>query len=164
MKIRTAVLEDIPQIMRLINEAKEYFRQTGNPQWQNGYPNEKVVRKDIEQKECYVLVSDEDIIGTVCLQAIQENITGEPWKNRDPYIMVNRLVIDSRFKGRGCASLLMDLAEREAKEKRWCSIRATTDDLNLSMRTFLRKSGFEECGRVFVRNNEPKLAYHKVLK
>ena len=41
MLIRNAVQKDLPQIMKIYENARSYMRKTGNPtQWSGGYPGE----------------------------------------------------------------------------------------------------------------------------
>ena len=59
------------------NAAKTYFKNNDIDQWQDGYPNEETIEKDIENNEAYVLEEDGVILGT-CMVTIH----GEPAYNR----------------------------------------------------------------------------------
>ena len=45
MKIRTMNMEDLDQVMRIYENAREYMIEEGNAnQWDKGYPSKEVVR------------------------------------------------------------------------------------------------------------------------
>ena len=53
---RKAVLEDVPVIMRLIDEARGIMRSCGNlNQWTDGYPSRETIETDIHNGHCYLL-------------------------------------------------------------------------------------------------------------
>ena len=72
MEIRKSRMEDIERIMGVIHEAQESMRANGIPQWQDGYPNEEVISQDIQTSNSYVLVEDENVIGTAYIVAGHE--------------------------------------------------------------------------------------------
>lgn len=39
MKFRNGEIRDIPEIMKILNDAKEWLKSQGTEQWQLGYPN-----------------------------------------------------------------------------------------------------------------------------
>ena len=47
MITRTSEEKDIGEIMAIVAEAKQYFRENGIPQWQSEYPCADDIRKDI---------------------------------------------------------------------------------------------------------------------
>ena len=69
MILRQTKLEDISRVMEIINQAKSYFKENGIDQWQDGYPNEETIKRDIEKNEAYVLVDEDQIVGT-CMVTI----------------------------------------------------------------------------------------------
>ena len=60
MKIKLSTLENIPEIMTIIKDAKELLASLKIDQWQNGYPNAAQVEQDILKGESYVVLSDEN--------------------------------------------------------------------------------------------------------
>lgn len=44
---RLATKNDISNIMLSIDDAIAFLKQSGSTQWQNGYPNQKVIEEDI---------------------------------------------------------------------------------------------------------------------
>ena len=68
MEFRKSVKSDIPEIMGIIKQAQDYFKEKNIDQWQNGYPNEEVINNDIENEESYVMIKDDKIVATTVIQ------------------------------------------------------------------------------------------------
>ena len=168
MSIRKTEKEDISYVMAVIDEAKEYFRHNGIPQWQNGYPNSETIRSDIENGNSYVLLKDQTIAGTACIITGNEPnydvIEDGEWLNDEPYAVVHRICISTSLKGNGYAKELMEYAETLAKEKGYRNVRADTHELNYSMQRFLQKCGFTACGRIYVSDHTARTGYQKILE
>ena len=83
---------------------------------------------------------------------------------RSPGPLVNAIAVRSSCKGRGTASQLLSFAEKRLQERGWRNIRIDTHEKNRSMRRFLAKNGFVQCGSVIVgRWREPRIAYQKIM-
>ena len=62
--IRKSTYEDLPELMEVFGKAREIMRTSGNMnQWNDGYPSEEIVRKDIEKGVSYVLCEPNKGIG-----------------------------------------------------------------------------------------------------
>ena len=67
MEIRKAEFADLPRMMEIYAQAREYMRANGNPnQWINGYPSREKIREDIEAGESWLCVEDGQILGVFC--------------------------------------------------------------------------------------------------
>ena len=162
MILRPTKIEDITRVMEIINQAKAYFKNNEIDQWQDGYPNEETIEKDIENKEAYVLEEDGKILGT-CMVSIH----GEPSYNRIegkwilncPYVCVHRIAVDNEYKGKGLASMILDQAV--AMYPDYHSVRMDTHHDNLSMQSFLTKYGFQYCGEITLKSGALRRAYEK---
>ncbi len=47
--------DDISSILEIINQAQAYLAMQNIDQWQNGYPNEKAILKDVFNNDSYVV-------------------------------------------------------------------------------------------------------------
>ena len=93
MILRPTKIEDISRVIDIINQAKTYFKNNDIDQWQDGYPNEETIEKDIENNEAYVLEEDGVILGT-CMVTIH----GEPAYNRIYVYIVLLLIMNIKEK------------------------------------------------------------------
>ena len=162
MILRQTKLEDISRVMEIINQAKCYFKENGIDQWQDGYPNEETIKRDIEKNEAYVLVDEDQIIGT-CMVTINgetsyNHIDGK-WLLNSPYICVHRIAVDNNCKGKGLASTILD--QVVAMYPDYHSVRMDTHNDNLSMQKFLTKYGFKHCGTITLASGALRRAYEK---
>ena len=65
MEIRNSTPGDMEEILYIFAKAKKYMDAHGNAtQWGDGYPGEAVLRRDIEQKNSYVILENGRIVGT----------------------------------------------------------------------------------------------------
>lgn len=64
--------KDIPHVMEIIHMAQEQFCRMGIDQWQDGYPNEEVIRRDMDRRESYVAEKEETVIGTAAISMEKE--------------------------------------------------------------------------------------------
>ncbi|MDO5813432.1 MAG: GNAT family N-acetyltransferase [Bacillota bacterium] len=162
MILRQTKLEDVSRVMEIINQAKSYFKENGIDQWQDGYPNEETIKRDIEKNEAYVLVDEDQIVGT-CMVTIHgetayNRIDGK-WLLNSPYICVHRIAVDNKCKGKGLASTILDQAV--AMYPDYHSVRMDTHNDNLSMQKFLTKYGFQHCGTITLASGALRRAYEK---
>ena len=162
MILRPTKIEDISRVIDIINQAKTYFKNNDIDQWQDGYPNEETIEKDIENNEAYVLEEDGVILGTFMV-----TIHGEPAYNRIegkwilncPYICVHRIAVDNEYKGKGLASTILN--QVVAMYPDYHSVRMDTHHDNLSMQSFLTKYGFKYCGEITLKSGALRRAYEK---
>ena len=59
MNFRKSTFDDVDRILEIIEKAKIELRKLGLDQWQNGYPDRKVVENDVKNGISYVLESIE---------------------------------------------------------------------------------------------------------
>ena len=105
MQVRNAKSEDLAEVMRCVEAARNYMRANGNPhQWTDGYPSEELLTNDIKNQQLYVCVGDDDkihgvfafIIGADPTYAYIEN---GAWLNDEPYGAIHRIGSDGEAKG-----------------------------------------------------------------
>lgn len=159
MKVRAAQIHDLDQIMIIIHQAQSDLKMMNVDQWQNGYPNEKVILKDIMAKKAYVLY-DESVLGLmVC--SIKDETTYDPlltWKRED-YLVIHRFAVHQKMQRKGLASFMIQEAVKMAKELHLDSLRIDTHEKNVKMRRFLEKNQFEERGIIYLKDGNPRIGY-----
>ncbi len=172
MKIRNADIRDLPRMLEIYAAARQFMRDTGNPnQWKDSYPPEEIVKKGIQEGKAYVCVAEgpEDgreeealeageILGTFYF-AVEEDPTYHKiyegsWLNEEPYGVVHRVASSGR--GRGFAKACFDWAG-----ERCTNLRIDTHRENRVMQHVLEKNGFQRCGIIYLANGEERLAYHR---
>ncbi len=173
--IRKAIYEDLPELMEVFRKAREIMRESGNMnQWNDGYPSEDIVMKDIDEGVCYVLCepdmtdggrSDitckERIIATMAFipgpDPTYAKIYDGQWIDESPYYVIHRIA--AAEPGKNAASTLLDWAFSQTD-----NIRIDTHRDNVIMHHILGRHGFAHCGMIYLANGDPREAYQMSLK
>lgn len=157
--IRLAKIEDLDEIMRVYDIARQFMRANGNMlQWVNGYPQRECLEQDIEKKQAYVCEVDEKVRGIFVLQIGEDETYAEiegAWKNNEPYGTIHRIGSDGTVKG------VFDECIAFAKIK--CdNLRIDTHESNPIMQHLIKKNEFEYCGIIYVEGLSPRMAFQYV--
>ena len=183
MNFRKSTYDDVDKILEIIEKAKVELKKLGLDQWQNGYPDRKVIENDIKFGISYVLEDIEKnenglksesftkILGTIVLSPKKEmpysKIEGK-WITNDDYIVIHRLAVDSEIKNKGIATKILEFSEKECIKNKILSIKTDTHENNEPMKKFLEKNGFSYCGVIYLDKEpdvgEKRIAYEKIIK
>jgi GNAT superfamily N-acetyltransferase len=162
---RKATLSEINQIWDILRQAIIRRKNDGSNQWQDGYPNLEVVKKDIEKESGYVLTEGETIVGYIAVlindEPAYEKIEGE-WLTNNDFVLFHRVAISEDYLGKGLAKMMINHIEDFAVENNIKSIKADTNFDNDAMLNIFEKIGYKYCGQVYLRGN-PRRAFEKVL-
>lgn len=165
---RLAKKEDVPQIVSIIEEAKEVLRKGGSPQWQEGSPNEALICSDIEHDYGYVLVYNQAVVGYLAMinKEDEDYKILDNWKQEDNYVVIHRVAISSAYQGKGLASYFFSNILSIALSKGYTSVRIDTHRVNVTMQKLLEKFSFIYRGIVFVESNidGERFAYELVME
>ena len=85
--IRKADISDVEEIMSVMDSARDYQRELGFRQWEDGYPNREVIGKDIEGGNAYVMVSDDRIVAywALIVGDSSYDMLRNVWRHSGPY-------------------------------------------------------------------------------
>ena len=171
MKIKLSTLENIPEIMTIIKDAKELLASLKIDQWQNGYPNAAQVEQDILKGESYVVLIDENqVIATSMFTTNKEPtyqiIEEGTWKVDESknYGVIHRMAIKKEYRKQGLATLLFDEFHQQLKSKNIQSLKIDTHEENLGMQALIKKIGYQYCGIIYTNYGAKRLAFEKVIQ
>ena len=162
MKIRKSTPADLPRMLELYAQAREFMAENGNPtQWAGGYPGQRMLEQDMADGVSYVCEGEDGgILGTFVFfvgedESYREIFEGDWADHTVPYGVVHRITSDR--SGRGAGGFCLD----------WCfeqcgNVRIDTHRDNLPMQRLLAKCGYRRCGIVYVRGGEERIAFQKV--
>lgn len=163
--LELAVWEECERCYEIIEAGKAFQREQGFVQWTEDYPNLSTIQDDIPKGKGYVLKTEGNIIGYMCIdfdgEPAYDNIEGS-WRAEQPYAVVHRMAFDRKYCGKGLADTAFRLIEELCLEKDVHYIRVDTDFPNKRMQHILEKNGFVNCG-VIVFQGSGKLAYDKMF-
>lgn len=167
MDFRKAVESDVNSIMNIIKQAQVYLKEQGVNQWQDNYPSVEIIRNDIVNKNGFVLLKDDDIVGTVAVsfdgEKTYESIYDGEWISNHEYAVIHRIAIETNYKGLGLSSIIIKDIEKICLKKGVHSIKVDTHEDNLSMQKLLQKNGFLYCGIIYLEDKSKRVAFEKIL-
>jgi len=169
MRIRLSKIEDIPNIMIIIDDAKAYLASQNIEQWQNGYPNTEQVENDILKDESYVVINDENqIMATSMFTTNPEptyKVIDGNWiiDESKIYGVIHRMAIKKEFRKFGLATFMFHKFHLQLLEKNIESLKIDTHEDNLRMQSLIKKLGYKYCGIIYTSYNSKRLAFEKVI-
>lgn len=167
MEFRQASISDLDQIVEIIELSKKYLKETKVDQWQDGYPAKEDLRKDIESENSYVLTNKDEIIATTVISLDEEStynsIFNGEWITNEEYIVMHRVAVHNKYKGKGIFKDLIKEAEKLALNSNIFSIKIDTHKDNISMQRALLKSGFKKCGIIYLEDGSERIAFEKLI-
>ncbi|WP_348823452.1 GNAT family N-acetyltransferase [Flavobacterium aestuarii] len=162
---RKATASEIPAIWDILQQAITRRKEDGSEQWQDGYPNPEVVKKDINAGHGFVLTEEENIIGYTAILINDEpeyaKIIGK-WLTNDDFVVFHRVAISENYLGKGLAKKMLECIEDFAITNNIYSVKSDTNFDNAAMLKIFEKSGYKYCGKVYFRGGERR-AFEKVL-
>lgn len=161
MKIRLAQEMDLPQIQNIYALARQFMVENRNPdQWGTTYPQESILRNDLDQNHLYVCEDEDVIVGVFCyfvgIEPDYLEIFDGNWCNDLPYGVVHRLAACG--KRRGIASHCLEYAFSQCG-----NLRIDTHRDNIPMQRLLAKSGYHRCGIIHCSHGGDRIAYQKTV-
>ena len=159
--VRAAEYADIPAILSLAEAAKGIMRSNGNMnQWGPGYPNEEVLRMDIDRDGGRMIERDGVPVAYFAYLASPEptysRIDGGAWLDDTmSYHVIHRIA--STPDSHGVFEEIMEYAFCQDP-----NIRIDTHKDNTIMQHLILKSGFSYCGIIYLLNGDERLAYQKI--
>lgn len=159
MYIRKAEISDLNEIMEIYATARGFMREQNNPtQWKDEYPPLSLVTSDINDGSLYVVCDGCEICAVFFFRMGEDDtykvIYDGEWKSDAPYAVIHRVAV--RKSGQGIAAMIFDYCFEMHN-----NIRIDTHEDNLPMQRALLKNGFLYCGRIYIADGTPRLAYQK---
>lgn len=162
---RKAESADQAQIWAILQQAIIRRKKDGSRQWQDGYPNENVVAKDLKNGFGYVICEGVNIAGYVAIifnaEPAYDKIEGS-WLTNGEFLVVHRLAVSEQYAGRGLAKKILDHTEELALKNQIFSVKADTNFDNVAMLKTFERAGYQYCGKVTF-NGSPREAFEKRL-
>lgn len=169
---RAATEDDLPAILAIAQQARNYLRRHRVDQWQGAYPNEETFRADIAAGTCHVLTYQGTVAAMFTLaftpEPAYDALTDGRWRSdRDHAAVLHRNAVSADFRGTGMADLLMQEVERLARESSAHAVRVDTHRHNGAQKKLLERHGYRFCGNILC--DEPghdprRQAFEKLLK
>jgi RimJ/RimL family protein N-acetyltransferase len=156
--IRQANNEDLNAINELITSGKKILAAENIPQWQGNYPDLSILQRDIDKGFTYVLIFDEQIVGTATLfQEVDPNyaiIYDGAWlPSNNHYATIHRITVNPAFKGHHLGDMFFSNLISTAYNLGFHEMRIDTHAKNKRMQHLALKSGFVYSGIVYMNQD-----------
>ena len=155
--IRKATEKDIPAAMELFTAAKGIMRSDGNmTQWEDGYPNEEIVRSDISKEGAHIVEHAGRPVGYFAMLPSPEptysSIDGKWIDDTSSYFVIHRVASSPQSHG-----VFKEIIEYALKVSG--NLRIDTHRDNRIMRHVIEKAGFTYCGVIHLEDGSERLAF-----
>ena len=169
--LRQATMDDLPKIIEIIDGAKKTLRDRGVEQWQQGYPDNEILKQDIEEDISFVLVLNSNVVGVAALQQgydkNYQDMTSGSWdKDSDvTYSIIHRIAIEADHQGEHLSAALIQQLLTMSYYLGYQDVRIDTHPDNMVMQRIIENNGFEEKGTITMDEDDGvRLAYQILLK
>ena len=156
MIIRKAKIFDLDDIMLMYNSCINGMIANSIDQWDETYPNAKIIIQDLNAQTYYVAVEDNIIIGGINIDKCQDktylDINWEDKKNS--FFFFFRLGVKENFWNKRVGKNLMLFAENLVLKKGLKSVRLDTYSGNPKAMNFYRKLGYRKLGSINLKPNK----------
>lgn len=168
MEIRRTEERDLREITRIYDEARASLKGLGIDQWQDGYPEERDIRRDMENGVSRVVTENGAVIATAAVYVGHEPtydvIYDGKWRTESrTYGIIHRIAVSSETRGRNVAGALFRYCAGLATREGVKSLRCDTHRGNTVMRHTLEKNGYILCGVIRLSSGAERVAYEKLL-
>lgn len=157
--IQKATAADLPQILKIYENARAFMAQNGNPnQWGTFYPPAEITAEDVEKEILFVLRDDEEIYGVFAFILGDDPTYGViydgSWASDTPYGAIHRVA--SAGKKGGVVKEIVDFCAEITTH-----LRIDTHEDNKPMQRAVAACGFTYRGIIHTHNGTPRLAYER---
>ncbi len=158
MLLRRAEMKDLPQIKQIILDGKAHLAAQNINQWRGQYPNMDVLVHDINNGYNYVLVEDDEVLGTISAisgpDMSYQTLDGQWMTEEGEYVALHRVAVSANHRGEGLSTKLFNAVLDELSLNPMIKgVRIDTHQENFGMQHVIKKMGFAETGLVKVLNS-----------
>ena len=167
IKIELAKTDELDRIKCIAEACAKDMINNNIFQWNENYPSKDVFKDDIENNSLYVCKSGSMVIGCIMLCSEKDKVYKDVnWLTKDyKNLYLHRLAVDPSFQKNGIGRLLMDFAEKYAKNNKYKSIRLDTFSKNKRNNKFYRSRKYVQLDDVFfpMQSEFPFHCYEKII-
>ena len=169
---REATEADLPDILRIVEDARASLKTLGVDQWQGTYPEARHFRFDMERGECFVIRHGEETAAFFTLSKRHETtydaITDGKWTEGLDGCVLHRAAVAKDYRGSGLSALLLRFVEQTCRAWGYRCVRTDTHRKNKPMQKLLRENGYRYRGNIEVicepGHDTARQGFEKVLK
>jgi len=150
--IRKLSPENTEDAYLVIKDVISSMRKQGIDQWDELYPDEPVIMKDISLNQAVGYFDGDKLVGYMALNdEYAPEYDTVKWSTNVPALIVHRLSVMSAKQGKGIAGNMMLYAEQYAKENNYCSVRLDAFVKNPFANRLYMKLDYDKSGIIKLR-------------
>ncbi len=149
MEIHQAKPSDLIEILYLLKECVKDMNAKGMKHWNSSYPGVEDIDHDLNNESIF-LVKDKGVcMGMITLNESEpEEYKCVKWDSNDARILyMKRMAVHPNWHEKGVAELLVNFAEKYARENKYNYIRLDTLSSNQSETKLYTSSKYDEVGQ-----------------
>jgi ribosomal protein S18 acetylase RimI-like enzyme len=166
MQVEKAKTGNILEVMYLLQHCIDDFNENSIYQWNSSYPDYFRLLREVEEGKLYVIKNKGVCIGTVTFDEQQELAFDEiEWKNTsDKFIVIHRIAVFPTWQKKGIGRLLIEFAEKFAKDNNYKSIRLDVASSSSHLIKLYESIGYSFTGDIlYPKQKEPFKCLEKVI-
>lgn len=163
--MRKAVMGDINDIMRIINETIIEMHSYNNNQWNENYPQKKDFINDIKREELFVSERNGKLAGFVCVNKVEPaEYNNLKWSFTKEAMVIHRMAVDPNYRRQGIGMELIKFAQELALKNGIRYLKTDTYSVNTKMQALFQKCGYKFVGNMsFLGKEKPFYSYEKII-
>ena len=150
MIIKQAEIQDFDAIMDMYASCVKGMLALGIDQWDESYPNRKIIKQDLKDACYYIGVLKEGIVAGMRVDNLQDpTYLSIDWKDKsNNFMVVHRLGSKTNVWNKGIGKQMMEFAENIAIESGCSSFRLDTYSHNPKAMEFYKRLGYQQLGHI----------------
>lgn len=145
---------DLPYVIEILHRVVPVMNEQGNFQWDNEYPSDAVLRRDISNRHMYVALDEAKIIGAVTINAeFPVEYEAVPWASSPNTFTFHRLMVSPDHYGKGVGRALFSYIEQRGIWMGLRSIRVDTNKKNKPMLALFNEFEYKKVGSIQLRES-----------
>jgi GNAT superfamily N-acetyltransferase len=165
--IKKATSSDLLGIMYLLRQSIPEMNMRGNVHWNMHYPNHDIITRDIENDWLFIVKVKSYLIGMFVLNSEQvEEYNDIKWSaDNEKSLVIHRMVIHPKWKGKNIESQMLDFIEHYTSEKGYEALRLDLFGGNVEELDFFTSNSFKEKGEFLMSYQKfPFKCFEKTVK
>lgn len=157
IKFEKATLDEVECILKVVKNVVRFMQnELKIDQWDDSYPNIRVLKEDINLNSLYVLKDKKCIIGFICInKELYKEYDQVSWEGTKSFKTLHRVAIDPQFQGMGYGKMLYNFAYEVVKKEGIKFIRVDTFSRNIPMNNLIIKQGYNFVGAMKYKEGKP---------
>ncbi len=151
--IKQISIDNLKNAYDIFDNVKRDMINNGIDQWDDLYPDFKIIEKDILEKQAFGYFDKEQLVGYMaCNEIFNEEYNDVDWKfHADKPLIIHRLAVKPNFQGVGIAKKLIQFAETKSKDDGYAAIRLDAFSGNPKALKLYRRLDYTLAGQVYFR-------------